>query len=260
MLGATAGSPRAGSAGARGGSCPRWHGVTLGRCRLRVAQAVGACVSPAELRNEIYKASAPHGARHGGLASHLRSASCCSCSRPQEPGTRPFPASALQAGALMGTCRSCSTPRQSCGGAVATEGMASAHQVGSDGSPSASEQGGDAHAQGRCLPVSRSALPKNDLEIGKRGELQGELGCSTLLSGGSADKHEIPHFSGTHGERGRSGCSPPRSNPRLGRGISSRERMASAIRRQGAQRWPGRVSCRWAKRSGQSRATAFPSL
>lgn len=33
----------------------------------------------------------------------------------------------------------------------------------------------------------------------------------------------------TQTERGRSGCSPPRSNPRLGREISSRERMASAI-------------------------------
>lgn len=101
-------------------------------------------------------------------------------------------------------CGSCSTLQECYRGAVATKGMVSAQRVGSDGSdPSAGEQGGDAHPRGRCLPVSHSALPKNKLEIGKRGELQGELGCSTLLSGGSADKHEIPHFSGTHADRAR---------------------------------------------------------
>lgn len=120
---------------------------------------------------------------------------------PRAPGpSRPHPASRCS----HRDVRSCSTLQECYRAAVATEGMVSAQRVRSDGSdPSAGEQGGDAHPQGCCLPVSHSALPKNELEIGMRGELQGELGCSTLLSGGSADKHEIPHFSGTHADRAR---------------------------------------------------------
>lgn len=53
-----------------------------------------------------------------------------------------------------------------------------------------------------CIYLSLKARRK----LGSAGCVEScKSGRSTLLSGGSADKHEIPHFSGTHADRERPG-------------------------------------------------------